>query len=76
MLLERLKKEFDENYEVSKRTSSTNSSGGGNDSMEAVAATSKPQIVTPKATGGFKSFFGVGGTSLGKGGNNSSSKQD
>ena len=27
MLLERLKKEFDENFEVSKRTSSTNSAG-------------------------------------------------
>ena len=29
MLLERLKKEFDENFEVSKRTSSVNSHGSG-----------------------------------------------
>jgi hypothetical protein len=47
MLLERLKKEFDENYEVSKRSGSI--SGGPSDE--------KPAISTPKSSGGLRSLF-------------------
>lgn len=47
MLLERLKKEFDENYEVSKRSRSI--SGGPSDE--------KPAISTPKSSGGLRSLF-------------------
>jgi len=53
MLLERLKREFDENYEVSKRSGSvsgTNSVSSGGEE--------KPQTAsTPKASGGFRSLF-------------------
>ena len=58
MLLERLKKEFDENFKISKRTSSTNSSGGESEGQ--------PHPTTPKVANQIKSFFGVGGSSLGK----------
>ena len=53
MLLERLKKEFDENYEVSKRSGSISSMNSASGVEE------KPQTAsTPKGSGGgFRSLF-------------------